>query len=127
MHKAKPDRVAEAFTRERLITELAESDLPQPFVPAGPVKLIVKACHASPKGLVRKTSGMCERMHSKRPDIDNVLKHVMDAANGVLWGDDTQVVEVRIVQVSSAIPIGGPAEQGYLNIRVEDFSNEEGP
>jgi Holliday junction resolvase RusA-like endonuclease len=29
------------------------------------------------------------------PDIDNYLKSVLDAANGILWHDDCQVVDVR--------------------------------
>ena len=37
------------------------------------------------KGEVRPT---------KRPDIDNVQKLVLDASNGVVWADDSQVVEV---------------------------------
>lgn len=30
--------------------------------------------------------------HVSRPDIDNMLKLVLDAANGVLWLDDAQLV-----------------------------------
>ena len=33
---------------------------------------------------------------TKRPDIDNIQKLVMDAANGVIWVDDAQVVEVVV-------------------------------
>lgn len=32
----------------------------------------------------------------KKPDLDNVLKALLDACNGVLWGDDKQVVEAHI-------------------------------
>jgi len=31
-----------------------------------------------------------------RPDCDNYLKLFLDAANGVLWTDDSQVVEVTV-------------------------------
>lgn len=30
-----------------------------------------------------------------RGDIDNLIKHFMDAANGILWVDDRQVVDVH--------------------------------
>lgn len=33
-----------------------------------------------------------------KPDIDNVLKAVLDALNGVAYKDDSQVVEVRVVK-----------------------------
>jgi len=32
--------------------------------------------------------------HTTRPDIDNVVKAVMDGLNGVLWDDDAQVMSV---------------------------------
>ena len=33
-------------------------------------------------------------MHTKRPDVDNLQKSVMDALNGVLWEDDAIVFAV---------------------------------
>lgn len=33
-----------------------------------------------------------------RPDIDNIVKVVMDALNGVAYEDDSQVVEVKAVK-----------------------------
>lgn len=32
----------------------------------------------------------------RRRDVDNVAKAVLDSANGVLWDDDSQVVELSI-------------------------------
>lgn len=34
------------------------------------------------------------RPNFQRVDVDNLLKHVNDAANGVLWDDDSQVTEM---------------------------------
>ena len=31
-----------------------------------------------------------------RPDLDNVAKQVLDALNGVVWDDDSQVCDLRI-------------------------------
>lgn len=39
-----------------------------------------------------------------KPDADNVVKAVFDAINGVVWGDDTQVVDLRLVKRYSARP-----------------------
>ena len=30
--------------------------------------------------------------HMQRPDLDNLIKTIKDAANGVLWVDDSQVI-----------------------------------
>lgn len=32
--------------------------------------------------------------HTSRPDVDNLLKLVLDAANGVLWVDDAQIASL---------------------------------
>lgn len=40
-----------------------------------------------------------------RVDADNLVKHVCDAANGVLWQDDSQVTaEVGVVELDRANP-----------------------
>lgn len=33
---------------------------------------------------------------SKKPDIDNIVKSILDALNGVAYRDDTQVVELHV-------------------------------
>lgn len=32
--------------------------------------------------------------HTKKPDVDNIAKLVMDALNGLAWHDDSQVVSL---------------------------------
>lgn len=36
-----------------------------------------------------------------RPDWDNLAKSVCDAANGILWEDDGQLVDVRVMKLYS--------------------------
>lgn len=45
-----------------------------------------------------KRKGMLEGviLPSKKPDIDNIVKAVLDALNGVAYRDDTQVTELHV-------------------------------
>ena len=42
--------------------------------------------------------------HTIKPDIDNLLKFVMDAGNGVLWNDDRQIHQVQMKKVYGPEP-----------------------
>lgn len=42
--------------------------------------------------------------HTKKPDVDNMLKFLKDCANGVLWHDDSQVVWVSARKLYSDSP-----------------------
>ena len=39
-----------------------------------------------------------------KPDIDNVLKAVLDGCNGVLWRDDVLVVTVSVTKLYASVP-----------------------
>lgn len=43
----------------------------------------------------KKLTAMLTRYKNTKPDLDNLLKTVLDAGNGKLWNDDTQIVEIR--------------------------------
>jgi Holliday junction resolvase RusA-like endonuclease len=42
----------------------------------------------------RKLYVGCAVPHTKKPDLDNLVKFVKDCANGVLWRDDSQVTSL---------------------------------
>lgn len=46
--------------------------------------------HFNKKGLKKDAP----KFHTKKPDIDNLIKFVLDALNKVFWKDDSQVVFV---------------------------------
>ena len=67
-----------------------------PKYPKGtPVKLVVEAYCEAP----RKQKAESEP-YTVKPDIDNVVKCVMDGLNGVAWDDDCQVTQL----VASKLP-----------------------
>lgn len=62
----------------------------------GPVRLTVIAFNEIPPSWSRKRAAEARtEVHDQRkPDIDNLVKLVMDALNGIAWADDKQVVEL---------------------------------
>jgi Holliday junction resolvase RusA-like endonuclease len=67
-----------------------------------------------------KRAGAVRRLRAKKPDAENVAKAILDAGNGVVWGDDAQVavlivrkwtgargeapgVAVRVVAIGTAV------------------------
>ena len=60
----------------------------------------------------------CERMpftQAGTPDVDNLAKLPLDAANGLLWKDDAQVVELRALKRR---PAAGEAEHTRVTVEV---------
>lgn len=49
-----------------------------------------------------------------KPDVDNVSKAILDACNGVLWRDDSQVVEMHLAKRY------GPEPQVVVTVRAAD-------
>ena len=45
-----------------------------------------------------------ELLPTKKPDIDNIVKAVLDALNEVAYRDDTQVVELQVRKQDSERP-----------------------
>lgn len=69
---------------------------------AGPVECEVLAVFTCPLSTWRKTKPRTREPHTKRPDVDNVAKLVLDAATGVLWLDDGQVSDLRVRKITGA-------------------------
>jgi len=89
----------------------------EPFPPGVPLKLAVMAVFPCPLSDHRKRSPVPRRLRFKKPDIDNVAKAVMDAAKGVLYHDDSQVADLRVMKYTAAqgelpyvaVHLSGPA------------------
>lgn len=97
MYDPKVSRDWKATARQHMIDGLAGA---LPF--DGPVRLTVRAYFTCPKTDCRKTQPRPVRWHTKKPDGDNVLKALKDAAKGVLWLDDCQVCAATIEKYIAA-------------------------
>lgn len=84
-----------------------------------PVALRIVARFEPPKSTSKKKT---QQMLSgeipviKKPDIDNIVKVIADALNGVAYRDDTQIVFVAVKKAYSA-------EEG-LDVTVEEYKTE---
>ena len=65
----------------------------------GPVRVEVSAVFARPGRLFRQLDPDGRVPHDKRPDLDNVLKAILDGVDQAgVWGDDGQVCELAATQ-----------------------------
>ncbi len=71
-----------------------------------PVSVYLYIRVSIPQSYSKKRTEAClsgSERPAKKPDIDNVAKAFLDAMNGTVYLDDTQVVELNIKKVYSAV------------------------
>jgi len=68
-----------------------------------PIYLILCFNMPIPASTPKKTRLLMPQ-HTKKPDLDNLIKFVKDCANGILWHDDSQVISINAVKMYSEIP-----------------------
>lgn len=62
------------------------------------LRICIDAYYPIPKSITKKKRAEIETgvlLPSCKPDIDNVVKIILDALNGVAYHDDSQVVEIH--------------------------------
>lgn len=72
-----------------------------------PVSVFLYIRHAVPQSYSKKRTEACLsglEQPCKKPDIDNIAKTFLDGMNGVIFKDDTQVVDLHVKKVYSAMP-----------------------
>lgn len=68
----------------------------------GPIMLFVEARFPRQASKVWKNKAMPRYPHVTRPDLDNIVKAVKDALNGICWADDSQVSNLSASKVHVA-------------------------
>lgn len=86
---------------ENLVAILAQEAMAgdQPIV--GPVSIHLFLAVSPPASWSKKKVERAlndELMPTTKPDIDNSLKSVLDACNGIVWHDDKQVVTATVLK-----------------------------
>lgn len=80
------------------------------------VKVTIKAYFDIPKSTSKKDRAKMlagEISPTKKPDVDNIVKIILDALNKFAFKDDTQVVELIVEKVYS--------EESKVYVKVEEF------
>ena len=106
-----PDKTANYESLVRLFASQAMGSSP---LMTEAVWLTVDAYFSIPRSWPVRKQQDAEAMkirHLKRPDLDNCVKVVEDALNGIVWVDDSQVIQIRASKHYSRIP--------YIHIRAE--------
>jgi len=90
---------------EVLIKEAATQAMGSNEILETPVNLYLYIRAPIPKSLPKKRLEAClngSEKPIKKPDASNVLKSVEDAMNGVVYKDDSQIVNIHVTKVYSS-------------------------
>lgn len=76
-----------------------------PFV--GPLSATFSISVAIPKSFTRQQRDLIDNgklYPTSKPDIDNVVKLLCDAMNGIVYGDDKQIVDLWVTKIYEDSP-----------------------
>lgn len=87
----------ETASYESLIRLVFADKYPEHEPTGDPVTLSLCAVYPVPKSWSKKKqlSALEGEIFPGKPDIDNILKIVQDAGNGVIWSDDVQIHKLK--------------------------------
>jgi len=103
---------ARAYTDEKTVTaenwvRCCAADMAPDAPLEGPVSLDMEIGVAVPRSWPKKRQAAAlagEIRPTTKPDIDNAVKLVADALNGVIWRDDRQIWALTVRKVYQAAP-----------------------
>ncbi|RDD72921.1 RusA family crossover junction endodeoxyribonuclease [Paracoccus versutus] len=92
---------AETQAFERLVARHAKASGAKPV--SGPVQVEITSVFPIPKSWTKKRKAESDgQPHVQRPDLDNLVKCVLDGLNGVAFADDSQVHSVTSRKIWSS-------------------------
>ena len=62
----------------------------------GPLTLTLEFVLPRPQAMRWKSKPMPRVAHAKKPDIDNLVKSLLDSLGGLVWLDDAQIAELTV-------------------------------
>lgn len=80
----------------------------------GPVRLFATFVFPRPKAMCWKTKPTPQARHYGKPDIDNLVKALTDALNGLIFVDDSRIYAATAVKL-----IAAGDEQPHCEVRLE--------
>jgi len=87
----------------------------------GPITLTLNFFMPRPKSLPKKV-----KHHIKRPDLDNLVKAIKDALSGLLYKDDSQIIELIATKEYCKIrPDGYYEDPPGVSIRLYEVIEDE--
>ena len=115
--KEHPIHVFKLAVREAAIRA---QDIREPM--DSPIVVEIEVVLPRPKNMMWKTKPMPSVLHTKRGDVDNYAKAVLDAMDGIFWQDDCQVSKLY---VSKWIAAGG--ERPHVRVMVGPANSRRVP
>lgn len=93
-----------AVQRKKLVREFAHEALASASFDKleGPLKCVIGCAFPLPKHEHRKTLIVRRAWYSSAPDADNLAKLILDACNGLVYADDRQVCDLRVITIRAA-------------------------
>jgi len=67
-----------------------------------PLEVYIECIFPCPKSSYRKTQPRMLEWRTKKPDADNLAKAILDALNGIVYNDDSQVVNLHVKKLQGS-------------------------
>lgn len=112
VYTPKPTAIYENYIKTLFLSQFGAIQTDKPLV------LKITAFLGIPKSTTKKERVLIEKgekQPTKKPDIDNIIKVVLDALNGVAYIDDKQVIRVEATKAFG--------ETESLHIEIYEFDN----
>lgn len=96
----------ENLVKTMFLEESENNDIPFTMYEE-PLEVFITACFEPPKSTSKKNRALMlsnDILPTKKPDIDNIAKVILDALNGIAYRDDTQVVRLTVTKAYNDEP-----------------------